>query len=124
METFKGLQELIRPFADASCGAPACDCSREAKASEQTSARRQFSRFIRVWIDRNKYPLKKIAVELGVAESTVSQWANSRRFPKIEQFEAFSRLSAIPLPCLLCARNVDYPACKTERAERGELHAE
>jgi hypothetical protein len=71
----------------------------------QARARARFARFVRRWLDTTHYPLKKVAAELGVAESAVSQWAGGRRFPKIEQLEAFSQLSAVPLPCLLCERN-------------------
>jgi transcriptional regulator with XRE-family HTH domain len=79
----------------------------ERRGAGKASARARFARFVRRWLDVTRCPLKRVAAELGVAESAVSQWANGRRFPKIEQLEAFSQLSAVPLPCLLCERNAE-----------------
>jgi len=70
-------------------------------------ARERFARFMTKWREIKGQPLKKIAAELGVTESTISQWANGRRFPKIEQLEAFAQLSGVPLSCLLCEYNTD-----------------
>jgi transcriptional regulator with XRE-family HTH domain len=48
------------------------------------------------------HPLKCVARRLGVAESTICQWARGKRFPSPENLDDLARCAGVPTLCLLC----------------------
>lgn len=60
-------------------------CARVPTASSpprpSTDIQAIFAANLRQWRRAKGYPIKKCAVELGVAKSTWSQWENAKRFP-------------------------------------------
>ena len=66
------------------------------------SARTNLQRFVAAWMKTHRQPLKIVAQQIGVAESTLSQWAHGHRFPKPEQLDALARCANVATGCLFC----------------------
>lgn len=59
-----------------------------------------------------RWPLKRVAAELGVSVSVVSDWERGNRFPSVENLKGLSTLHKRP-PCqLLCAGRRNCPMAK------------
>jgi transcriptional regulator with XRE-family HTH domain len=59
-------------------------------------------RFVTAWMKGHGQPLKEVAFKIGVAESTISQWAHGHRFPKPEELDALARCANVATGCLFC----------------------
>lgn len=60
------------------------------------------ARVLSVWLLADGEPLKALASDLGVGKSTVSQWANGRRFPRPEELDGLARHLNVPVACMFC----------------------
>jgi transcriptional regulator with XRE-family HTH domain len=56
------------------------------------------------------YPLKRLAAELGVSITVLSQWENGRRFPSQRHFAGLCRFTRVPPRCFLCT--VPWPCAR------------
>lgn len=54
------------------------------------------------WLKSHRQPLKVVAKQLDVGESTLSQWAHGRRFPKPEELDALAQCANVATGCLFC----------------------
>ena len=66
------------------------------------SCRAIVQRVIAAWLRVHGQPLKRVAARLGVAESTVSQWAKGRRFPRPAELDALAEYAGVATVCLFC----------------------
>lgn len=60
-----------------------------------------FSMRLKGWRAGQDFPLKRVAKDLGVSISIVSEWEHGHRFPSASNLEAISRYLGIPVCCLL-----------------------
>jgi transcriptional regulator with XRE-family HTH domain len=60
-----------------------------------------FSMRLKSWRAGQGFPLKRVAKDLGVSISIVSEWEHGHRFPSASNLEAVSRYVGIPVCCLL-----------------------
>ena len=54
----------------------------------------------------SKVPVKSVALQIGVAESTISQWRNGKRCPTIQNIERLAVCYGIK-PCRLLCSDAD-----------------
>jgi len=66
--------------------------------------RETLARLVSAWLKSHGHPLKRVAAHLGVAESTISQWAGGKRFPSPDNLDDLARCAGVPTVCLLCPR--------------------
>ena len=64
------------------------------------NVRASFAVAFRNWRLKNNIPLKKIAMDLGLAISTVNSWELGERFPTGRHFEMLANYTGVP-PCRL-----------------------
>jgi len=69
------------------------------------TARKLFAANLRQWRKRRGYPLKRVASDLGIAISTLSQWETGDRFPPDHSLDALAAYMQIAV-CQLFS-----PAC-------------
>ncbi len=70
-------------------------------AEHSTSVVDAFSIRLREWRATQGFPLKRVAKDLGVSISIVSEWEHGHRFPSVSNLEAVSRYVGLPVCCLL-----------------------
>ena len=66
------------------------------------STRQIFAANLRRWRAQQKYPLKHVARELGIAVSTWSQWESGKRFPPDHLLDMLAKYLGIPVCKLFC----------------------
>jgi transcriptional regulator with XRE-family HTH domain len=71
-----------------------------ARADKSTSV---LGARLRDWRSRKGYPLKRVAHDLGVSVSVVSQWERGERFPSADNLEALGDYTGIPLCAFVSA---------------------
>ena len=71
-------------------------------ADRARPCRELLARLLRAWLRAHRDPLKVVAGQLGVAVSTVSQWAHGRRFPRPEELDRLALQFGVSPGCLLC----------------------
>jgi transcriptional regulator with XRE-family HTH domain len=82
------------------------------------------ARLISAWIKAHGHPLKCVAGRIGVAESTICQWARGKRFPSPDNLDDLARCAGVPTICLLCPCLVQaYEQVALARERSGTLHA-
>ena len=59
-----------------------------------------FAEAFRNWREKHNFPLKQIAIELGVSIATVQAWESGQRFPTARHFEMIAEYTQVP-PCRL-----------------------
>lgn len=79
-------------------------CSNETPPHALTGTRETLARVITAWLKAHGHPLKCVARRLGVAESTICQWARGKRFPGPDNLDDLARCAGVPTLCLLCPR--------------------
>ena len=82
---------------------------------ELEPCRETLSRNLRDWMADSRMLLKDVSGRLNVGTSTVSQWANGRRFPRPEDIDRIARMMKTTPGCLLCASG---PLHEYDRAGR------
>ena len=72
--------------------------------SAQSTARssRLLAQRLRSWRTSKNLPLKRVAYEMGVSVSAVSDWERSNRFPSPEHLDLLAEHMKLPLCALLC----------------------
>ena len=75
---------------------------RAASVPMLPSARQIFSANLRRWRTQQKYPLKHVARELGIAVSTWSQWETGKRFPPDSLLDLLAKYMRVPVCQLFC----------------------
>jgi DNA-binding transcriptional regulator YiaG len=60
-----------------------------------------FSIRLKEWRAKEGLPLKRVAQDLGVSISIVSEWEHGHRFPSVTNLEAISHYMGLPVCCLL-----------------------
>jgi len=64
-----------------------------------TAAR--FGARLRIWRQELGYPLKRVAHDLDVSVSVVSQWERGLRFPSVKNLDGIAGYMDVPVCCLL-----------------------
>ena len=69
----------------------------------------------RLKVQRNlkRWPLKRVAAELNVSVSVVSDWERGTRFPSAENLLLLASLYKQPVCQLMCAGRARCPLCAT-----------
>ncbi len=70
------------------------------KAKLKCDIRTSFATAFHNWRVKNNIPLKRIARDLGLAVSTLSDWESGQRFPTGHNFEMLAEYTGVP-PCKL-----------------------
>ena len=71
-----------------------------AKSKAKCNIRSSFATAFKIWRQRNKVPLKKIAADLGLSVATINKWELGQRFPTGRHFEMLADYTGQP-PCRL-----------------------
>ncbi len=77
-------------------------CTNKAPARPGGDTRATLARVVSAWMKAHGHPLKCVAGRLGVAESTICQWAHGKRFPSPENLDDLARCAGVPTLCLFC----------------------
>jgi transcriptional regulator with XRE-family HTH domain len=67
---------------------------------KMTTAER-FGARLRVWRKEQGHPLKRVAHDLGVSVSVVSQWERGLRFPSVKNLDRIAGYMEVPVCSLL-----------------------
>jgi transcriptional regulator with XRE-family HTH domain len=68
-----------------------------------------FGRRLRKWLRRAGLPLKRVAHDLGVSLSVVSEWERALRFPCCRHLDMLARYTGIPLCAFFRVERVECP---------------
>ncbi|MBM3860936.1 MAG: helix-turn-helix transcriptional regulator [Verrucomicrobia bacterium] len=71
---------------------------------------------LREWRDKNRWPLKRVATELNVSESTCSRWESGDRFPSPKQMQKLAALLQVPVCRFFYAKSSPCPSCGHQRS--------
>lgn len=69
----------------------------------------RFGARLRLWRRAEGLPLKRVAHELNVSVSVVSQWERGLRFPSVKNLDMIAQYMDIPVCSLLYEGNSDCP---------------
>ena len=67
----------------------------------QSPVIRAFAGRMRTWRQESGFPLKRVAKDLGVSVSIVSEWEHGHRFPSVGNLEAIAKYIEVPACHLL-----------------------
>ncbi len=73
------------------------------------STAERFGARLRLWRKAEGLPLKRVAHELSVSVSVVSQWERGLRFPSVKNLDQIAQYMDIPVCSLLYEGNSDCP---------------
>jgi len=76
------------------------------KSRSQCNIRASFATAFRNWRMKNNIPLKRIAMDLGVAVATINSWELGERFPTSHHFEMLADYTGLA-PCKLFCMMAD-----------------
>jgi transcriptional regulator with XRE-family HTH domain len=65
------------------------------------STAERFGARMRDWRRSEKHPLKRVAHDLDVSVSVVSQWERGLRFPSVRNLDRIAKYMDVPVCCLL-----------------------
>jgi len=85
-----------------------------------TPAQARRTRVLTNWRRKRHLPLKQVALDLGVAVSTISSWERGTRFPTGRHFELLVDYTGLP-PCRLFCVKADQcvpPECLLAMAQK------
>ena len=85
------------------------------------SCRAIVKRVVTAWLRAHGHPLKTVAARLGVAESTVSQWANGQRFPRPDEMDALADCAGVAPVCLFCPDLADAYEARAREMSDGTM---
>ncbi len=77
-------------------------CADQARIRAKVGTRATLAQTVSAWMKAHGHPLKCVAGRLGVAESTICQWARGKRFPSPENLDDLARCAGVPTLCLFC----------------------
>lgn len=75
----------------------------------QLSTSERFGTRLRIWRRSEGLPLKRVAHELDVSVSVVSQWERGLRFPSVRNLDRIAQYMDIPVCSLLYEGQSDCP---------------
>ena len=78
----------------------------------------RFAERLRVWRHTRNLLLKKVAGDLGVSVSVLSQWENGHRYPTLRNLQRLSQLIGLPVCCLLYEGKGECPHHAAHQAAR------
>lgn len=79
----------------------------EATSAENPTV--QFGRRLRAWRRHAGLPLKRVAHDLGVSVSIVSEWERALRFPCCHHLDMLARYTGVPLCAFFCVNGRRCP---------------
>lgn len=85
-----------------------------AKGVLKLSTAERFGARLRLWRRAEGLPLKRVAHELGVSVSVVSQWERGLRFPSVRNLDQIAQYMDIPVCSLLYEGKSDCPHKKRD----------
>ena len=65
------------------------------------STAERFGARLRIWRKEQGHPLKRVAHDLGVSVSVVSQWERGLRFPSVKNLDKIAGYMEVPVCSLL-----------------------
>jgi transcriptional regulator with XRE-family HTH domain len=73
------------------------------------------------YINRQTYPpsIRRLAKDLGVSPTTVTNWRNIKDLPRPEHLEAIARVTGVPVREVFYAAGVDAQYIIEDPPERG-----
>lgn len=83
----------------------------KARPELECDGRKGFKDVFRSWIRNSEETHKTIADEIGVSPATLSAWINGHRFPNVDNLQAISDYTGIPLCRILCEKT-DCEECR------------
>ncbi len=81
---------------------------RRTRANKLTTAE-SFGARLRTWRGEQGHPLKRVAHDLDVSVSVVSQWERGLRFPSVRNLDKIAKYMDLPVCCLLYEGIMDCP---------------
>ena len=79
---------------------------------------KNFANRFKRWRRNSGHPLKRLAYDLGVSVTTISEWENGNRFPTGLHLDAISSHTSIPLCAFFRPSHVNCPHFPdTEKAQ-------
>lgn len=75
--------------------------STSEKRRLELSTAERFGKRLRLWRRAEGLPLKRVAVELDVSVSVVSQWERGLRFPSVKNLDRIAQYMNLPVCSLL-----------------------
>lgn len=67
---------------------------------------------LKAWRKLRGYPLKRVAQDMGVSISVLSEWENGKRFPSSRHLDVISKATGLPLCSFFYTGSGDCPCLK------------